>query len=224
MGARRLSRAPTQDKAVVSVTDREGTGSLGVVTSDPKDELVLDEQRSQGVIPDWPVITVRPVDYSTMEGEMKRMKKRSSLVVLTVLGMLVGLLPLTAVPALATTGDMVIAGVIDGPLTGGTPKAIELYVVNDIADLSIYGVGSANNGGGSDGEEFTLPAGPASAGTYLYVASESPQFTNFFGFAPTYTSAAASINGDDAIELFMSGAVVDVFGQTRRHQIGTPNV
>ena len=37
-------------------------------------------------------------------------------------------------------------------------------------------------------------------------------FSSFFGFAPTYTSGAASINGDDAIELFMSGGVVDVFG------------
>jgi hypothetical protein len=46
---------------------------------------------------------------------------------------------------------------IDGPLYGGTPKAIELYVYEDIVDLSIFGVGSANNGGGTDGEEFTFP-------------------------------------------------------------------
>ena len=52
--------------------------------------------------------------------------------------------------------DMVITGVVDGPLSGGTPKAVELCVLNDIPDLSIYGVGSANNGGGSDGEEFTF--------------------------------------------------------------------
>ena len=95
--------------------------------------------------------------------------------------------------------DMVITGVIDGPLSGGTPKAIELCVLNDIPDLSIYGVGSANNGGGSDGEEFTFPAVAASAGTFIHVASESPQFQAFFGFAPAYTSGAMSINGDDAI-------------------------
>jgi predicted extracellular nuclease len=115
-----------------------------------------------------------------------------------------------ALPAVAQ--DLVITGVVDGPLTGGVPKAIEICVRNDVADLSVYGLGSANNGGGSDGEEFTFPAGPASAGTFLYVASEAGGFTDFFGFAPTYTSGAASINGDDAIELFMSGSVVDVFG------------
>ena len=54
--------------------------------------------------------------------------------------------------------DLVITGVVDGPLTGGTPKAIEFCALNDIPDLSAYGFGSANNGGGSDGEEFTFPA------------------------------------------------------------------
>ena len=108
--------------------------------------------------------------------------------------------------------DLVISGVIDGPLTGGTPKAIELYVVNDIADLSIYGIGSANNGGGSDGEEFTL-SGSANAGDYIWISSEAPNFTAFFGFAPTFTAAGAlSINGDDAMELFQNGSVIDVFG------------
>jgi len=34
--------------------------------------------------------------------------------------------------------DLVISGVIDGPLSGGVPKAVELFVVNDIADLSTY--------------------------------------------------------------------------------------
>ena len=53
--------------------------------------------------------------------------------------------------------DLIITGVYDGPLSGGTPKAIELYVLNDISDLSIYGVGSANNGGGTDGVEAQLP-------------------------------------------------------------------
>ena len=95
--------------------------------------------------------------------------------------------------------DVVITGVIDGPLSGGLPKAIELCVLNDISDLSVYGIGSANNGNGGGAEEFTFPAGPVSAGTFLYVASEASGFTSFFGFAPGYTSGAANINGDDAI-------------------------
>lgn len=79
----------------------------------------------------------------------------------------------------ANASDLVISGVIDGPLTGGIPKAVELYVVNDIADLSVYGIGTANNGGGTDGVEFTFPADSASAGSYIYVASEIDGFTTF---------------------------------------------
>jgi predicted extracellular nuclease/endonuclease I len=108
--------------------------------------------------------------------------------------------------------DIVITGVVDATLTGGTPKAIEIFVINDIANLSTCGVGAANNGGGTDGEEITFNPGVATAGTYIYVASESTQFTNFFGFAPDYTGNGANINGDDAIELFCNGVVVDVFG------------
>ena len=42
--------------------------------------------------------------------------------------------------------DIVIVGIIDGPLPGGLPKALELYVVNYIADLSVYGLERAGNG------------------------------------------------------------------------------
>jgi predicted extracellular nuclease len=112
----------------------------------------------------------------------------------------------------ATASDLVITGVIDGPLTGGVPKAVEIYVVNGVADLSTYGVGSANNGGGTDGQEFTFPAVGAAAGSFIYVASESTGFASFFGFSPDFTSGALAINGDDAVELFQNGSVVDVFG------------
>jgi len=110
------------------------------------------------------------------------------------------------------TSALVITGIVDGPLTGGIPKAIEFYVAQDIPDLSVYGFGSANNGGGTDGEEFTFPVQSAAAGDFIYISSEAPGFTAFFGFAPQYVSNAAAINGDDAIELFKDGIVVDIFG------------
>ena len=118
--------------------------------------------------------------------------------------------------------DLVITGVVDGPLTGGIPKAIEVYVINNVSDLSVYGIGSANNGQGSDGEEFTFPADPATAGEYIYIASEDVEFNNFFGFDPNYTSDAANINGDDAIELFLNGSVIDVFGEIDVDGTGQP--
>ncbi len=133
---------------------------------------------------------------------------------------------IAVVLSLAATGagasDLVITGVVDGPLTGGIPKAIEVVACADIADLSIYGLGSANNGGGTDGEEFTFPADSAVAGQYIYVSYDVDAFTAFFGFAPDYTDAnAPNINGDDAIELFMNGSVVDVFGDINVDGTGT---
>ncbi|HMQ49554.1 MAG TPA: Ig-like domain-containing protein [Saprospiraceae bacterium] len=122
-----------------------------------------------------------------------------------------------AVTVEAITTDLVLTGVFDGPLPNGTPKGVELYVLNDIADLSEYGLGSANNGGGTDGVEFTFPAISANAGDYLYVTNDALQFVAFFGFAADFedasTNSSVSINGDDAMELFKNGVVVDVFGE-----------
>lgn len=119
-------------------------------------------------------------------------------------------------------GSLVITGVIDGPLTNGLPKAIEVYATDNIADLSIYGLGSANNGGGTNGQEFGFPAVSATAGDFIYIASESTGFAAFFGFSPDYTSGAVEINGDDAIELFRNGIVVDVFGDISQDGTGKP--
>ena len=123
---------------------------------------------------------------------------------------------------LAHATSIIVSGVIDGPLAGGTPKAVEFYVLKDITDLSIYGFGSANNGDGSDGEEFIFTAVPAVAGDFLYVASEGTEFLNFFGFLPDYISSTSSVNGDDAIELFRNGTVVDVFGDINVDGTGQP--
>lgn len=109
--------------------------------------------------------------------------------------------------------DLQITGVIDATLTGGLPKAVELQALNNIPDLSIYGLGSANNGGGSDGQEYTFPNDSLQAGDFIYVSNENAQFLSFFGFAPTYiNNASTAVNGDDAVELFMNGNVIDTFG------------
>ena len=73
-------------------------------------------------------------------------------------------------------------------LDGGEPKALELYVVNDVADLSEYGVGSANNGGGSDGVEGQFPPIPVSAGNFITLANDQESFTAWFGRPATFDS------------------------------------
>ncbi|MEX1124317.1 MAG: hypothetical protein WD895_02895 [Acidimicrobiia bacterium] len=147
---------------------------------------------------------------------------RSRLGLLLVIAMLSTLIPIGVAPAAATAGDLVISGVIQGPRNGANPKAIEFLVVNNIPNLGIFGFGSADNGGGTDGQEFTFPSGPATAGAFIYVSLETNQFVNFFGFAPDFTSSAINVNGDDAIELFRNGAVIDVFGEISVDGTGRP--
>lgn len=121
---------------------------------------------------------------------------------------------ITVEQAVSGSNAMILTGVVDGPLPGGLPKGIEVYVTEDINDLSAYGLGSANNGGGSDDQEFTFPAESVSAGSYIWITGSPAEFQTFFGFAATYedTDGASNINGDDAVELFFNGEVVDVFG------------
>jgi hypothetical protein len=127
-----------------------------------------------------------------------------------------------ALLTLTSQAALYLTGIFDGPLSGGTPKGIELYASDNIADLSAYAVGTANNGGGSDGAEFIL-SGSASSGDYIYVVANGneDEFTSFLGGSATFASSALGINGDDAIELFhyevseggdINETVVDTFG------------
>lgn len=118
---------------------------------------------------------------------------------------------------------LIISGVADATLTGGLPKCIEFYANEDIADLSIYGFGSANNGGGTDGQEYTFPTMALSAGSFYRVATDSANFMTFYGIFPNdVASFAANVNGDDAIELFKNGNVIDVLGDINVDGNGTP--
>jgi len=82
--------------------------------------------------------------------------------------------------ASAANAQLILTGVYDCTLSGGIPKGCEIYACVDIPDLSVYGLGSANNGGGSDGEEFTFPAVAVAGGTFIYVASEDVAFQTWF--------------------------------------------
>ena len=144
------------------------------------------------------------------------------------------LLMILAVLSLASAANaqLILTGVCDGPLPGGVPKFIELYACDDIPDMSVYGVGSANNGGGTDGVEFTFPADFVAAGTAIYVeyisVTTPTAFVDYMGFPATYDggSQAANINGDDAIELFLltgpEPVVIDIHGDINVDGTGTP--
>ena len=124
--------------------------------------------------------------------------------------------PIATYDTFPACNRLLITGIYDGPLPGGEPQGIELFVTKDIPDLSLFGFGSITNGNGSNGIEVDFPIGAVEANTFLYLTSDSASFHDFFGFAPTMISGSASINGDDAVELFCkqgTHAVIDVFGE-----------
>ncbi|MCP4846446.1 MAG: hypothetical protein GY899_00680 [Verrucomicrobiaceae bacterium] len=112
--------------------------------------------------------------------------------------------------------SLVIAGVSDGDLPGGQPRAIFLQTATPIADLSLWGVGVANNGGGTDGQEFTFPSISAAAGDVFVLAANANSqafFQNNFSDPFIYfIDSDFVVSGDDAIEVFQGGGVFDVFG------------
>lgn len=104
----------------------------------------------------------------------------------------------------------------DGSGTNGG-KAVQVRINRDIADLSQYGLGVANNGGGTDGIEFTFPAESASEGDHILVSREPGTIATYFGgcydqYAAVYQADAMSQNGDDAIELFDGMDVIETYG------------
>lgn len=111
------------------------------------------------------------------------------------------------------SAQMLISGIFDAQPGSSGAKGYELYATNDIADLSIYGLGLASNGTGSNGQDYSFPAQALSAGTFIYVAADSTRFHDFFGFPADFISDVCNINGDDAIELYANDMLIDVFGE-----------
>lgn len=120
------------------------------------------------------------------------------------------------------TNALVISGVFDAQPGAAGTKGFELKALADIPDISIFGVSSVNNGGGSDGIEFTFPSMALTMGECLYVVDDSTKFADFFGFNADFIEGASNINGDDAIELYENGVVIDVFGDVNVDGSGTP--
>ena len=116
------------------------------------------------------------------------------------------------------------------PTQGFTGKATHLVATNNISDLSIYGLGTASNGGGSDSIELTLPAISVNAGDDILLARDTNAIHLYFGscfnsfevIIPVVTTGVAvSQNGNDAIELFKNGVVIETFGDINVDGTGT---
>jgi hypothetical protein len=113
--------------------------------------------------------------------------------------------------------DLSLQGIIDFtvPSGGNDGKALHVIANADIANLSLYGIGVANNGGGTDGQEYTFPAVSVSAGDNIIIARTPSAIASYLGAdVATIIESNTSIsqNGDDAIELYFNAEVIETFG------------
>ena len=127
-------------------------------------------------------------------------------------------------PVCEPTGaiDLELKGIIDFtvPSAGSDGKAIHVLATSDIADLSVYGIGTAGNGEGTDGLEYSFDAISVTAGDNILVARTLSAMESYFTTAGynlfdhiLLASNAINGNGNDAIELFKNGSVVETFGE-----------
>ncbi|MGI9559823.1 MAG: T9SS type A sorting domain-containing protein [Flavobacteriaceae bacterium] len=125
---------------------------------------------------------------------------------------------------------------IVGNTSGNNGKAIHLVATADIPTLNIYGIGVANNGGGTDANEIPLSFGTLVKGSrsnlssgddILLVRSASDMQSYFEGCYDDFevvieVGGNMGHNGDDAIELYMNGQQGSTDGLVET--FGDPNV
>lgn len=119
------------------------------------------------------------------------------------------------------TVELELKGILDFtiPNSRNAGKGIHLVATADIVDLSVYGIGVANNGGGTDGQEYTFPKMTVNKGEHILLARDLTEIekyftTNAYNLFNHKIAGTSSIsqNGDDAIELFKNGNVIETFG------------
>ena len=132
--------------------------------------------------------------------------------------------------SISSQNNLELIGVLDldVPTGGSTGKAIHVKANQNISDLSIYGIGIANNGGGTDGQEYTFPSISLNTGEQVIVCRDTVAINSYFvGCTPFNLvilddQAVITQNGDDAIELFENGVVIETFGDINVDGTGEP--
>ncbi|MCB1134157.1 MAG: endonuclease I, partial [Verrucomicrobiae bacterium] len=109
----------------------------------------------------------------------------------------------------ASDASLIITGVFDGPLSGGTPKIVELYSTSDLGDMTGYTVEFYFNANTTPSFTTTL-SGSITTGEYIYLTPNSAEFTTYFGGSSDFSGG--SINGDDSVVLKQGATTIDVFG------------
>ena len=115
-----------------------------------------------------------------------------------------------------TESFVIITGILDGNMGGGTPKCVELYV-NGTVNLSDCTIKNLNNGDSSPTAFETLSGTYTNEFVYIVNSGSITNFESCFGdsgdFGNMISVSALAINGDDCVALYDSNNdIVDVYG------------
>ena len=117
--------------------------------------------------------------------------------------------------SLTTTAQSIrITGIIDGGLSGGTPKAVELYVTGTL-DLDGYDLQVFSNANTEAGATTDLSGTYTDAFVYVLNNGNDDEFTATFGTEGDFGNriiGGVSVNGDDKVTLNRGGEVIDQTG------------
>ncbi|MBI5434591.1 MAG: lamin tail domain-containing protein [Planctomycetes bacterium] len=123
-----------------------------------------------------------------------------------------------------------ITEIVDGTLTGGLPKWVEIYNPSSSASINLagYEIVNYNNGGLVKSGFYPLTGTLAPLGFYIvsYEATTTTNYQTVYGAAPDFVTGFAGINGNDCVALQVAdglgtGAIVDVYGVIGVDGIGT---
>jgi uncharacterized protein len=104
----------------------------------------------------------------------------------------------------------ILTGILDGDLSGGQPKALEIYV-NGTVDFTGWTIERSSNGN-AFGTSSNLDSLGVVTDSFVYLVDLTAPFVSLFGtsgdFANTFEIGNISHNGDDAYRILNSGASV----------------
>jgi hypothetical protein len=131
----------------------------------------------------------------------------------------------------ACQANLELKGITDfiTPLAGSSGKAIYMVATGNIKNLSAYGIGIANNGNGTNGQEYRFPNMSVSSGSQIVVIRDSAALAAYMSscwsnFTHVFVDSFGVINqnGNDAVELFRVGDVIETFGDINQNGTGQP--
>ncbi len=132
---------------------------------------------------------------------------------------LLGAAAVLALCSSSAQAQLIISEVVDGTLSGGQPKFVEVTNTSAVpVDMSLYKIVHYNNGNAAGGGNIALtPAGmlaPGASWVVSYGAVPNTQYAVVYGAPANQEVTYGGHNGDDAIalELIAGGGPIDVFG------------